>query len=239
MKLLKHLKRNYELSTLKPVTRAVVKDKLTYLPAKKLQRLESAISQTARLRGDILEFGVALGGSGIILAHEGRPARKFHGFDVFAMIPPPTSAKDDAKSKDRYEVIRSGKAVGIDGDEYYGYREDLLTDVKASFARHGVRVDGMNIILHKGLFEETWDTANIGRISLAHIDCDWYDPVMFCLRSCAEKLVEGGLIVIDDYNDYGGCRKAVDEFLTDRDDFAFDAGANPILRKLSANKSLH
>ena len=28
----------------------------------------------------------------------------------------------------------------------------------------------------------------------------------------------GGYFVIDDYNDYGGCRRAVDEFLSNHDD---------------------
>jgi O-methyltransferase len=29
----------------------------------------------------------------------------------------------------------------------------------------------------------------------------------------ADVLPSGGFLILDDYNDYGGCRKAVDEFL--------------------------
>lgn len=216
---------------LQPKTREVVRDRLTYLPVEKLRRLERAILETKDVPGDLVEFGVALGGSGIILAHDSRIGRHFHGFDVFGMIPPPSSEKDDDKSKARYRVIKSGASAGIAGDEYYGYRPDLLSDVKASFARHGVPVEGTIIQLHKGLFEETWDGASIDSIALAHIDCDWYDPVAFCLKVCSEKLSDGGLIIIDDYNDYGGCRTAVDEFLRARPDFAIEHGMNPILRK--------
>jgi asparagine synthase (glutamine-hydrolysing) len=216
------------------VARAVVKDKLTYLRPEKLHRIVRALNRTKRVPGDVLEFGVALGGSGIMLARHMGPSRKFHGFDVFAMIPPPTSEKDDAASKRRYETIQSGQSKGIRGDEYYGYRTDLLADVKAAFARHGTPVDGTRVSLHQGLFEETWPTVDIGPISLVHIDCDWYDPVRFCLGVCADKLSDGGLIIIDDYYDWSGCRTAVDEFVAERSDFVFEAGANPFLRKRQA-----
>ena len=229
--LLRMLKRRADFAMLRRISRQVVQDRLTYLPVKKLQRLESAIRDTRAIPGDLLEFGVALGGSGIILAQDTQPGRRFHGFDVFAMIPPPTSDKDDAKSKARYEVIKSGQSEGIRGDRYYGYRPDLMSDVKAAFARHGSPVDGKLVILHKGFFEETWDDAAIDSIALAHIDCDWYDPVAFCLKVCADKLSDGGLILIDDYHDYGGCRAAVDEFLQHRPEFMMVPGLNPILRR--------
>ncbi len=220
-----------KIARLHPKTRRVVRDRLTYLPVEKLRRLERSIRETKKVPGDLVEFGVALGGSGIILAQDCRSGRRFHGFDVFGMIPPPTSDKDDDKSRARYHVIKSGVSEGINGDDYYGYRQDLLSDVKASFARHGVPVDEDIIQLHKGLFEDTWDSTSVGAIALAHIDCDWYDPVAFCLKVCSEKLSDGGLIIIDDYNDYGGCRTAVVEFLSARPDFIIEPGVNPILRK--------
>ena len=50
-------------------------------------------------------------------------------------------------------------------------------------------------------------------IAFAHIDCDWYDPVKLCLARIVPRLSAGAYVVLDDYNDYGGCRRAVDEFL--------------------------
>ncbi|MDB5682906.1 MAG: asparagine synthase [Sphingomonas bacterium] len=231
MSLLGSIRHRLEIAALPPVTRAVVRDRLTYLAPEKLRRIRRALKETAALPGDMLEFGVALGGSGIILAHEARPGRRFLGFDVFGMIPPPTSTKDDVKSKERYATISSGASQGIRGDTYYGYRDDLLGEVKAAFARHGAPVDGERVILYKGLFEDTWDQAGVGAISIAHLDCDWYDPVRFCLEACADRLSPGGILVIGDYNDYGGCRTAVDEFLVARPDFSIEAGMNPFLRK--------
>jgi O-methyltransferase len=221
-------------STLQRDTRAVRKDGLTYLSVAKLRRIEDAIGQIvlAEVPGHILEFGVALGGSAIILAKHATAERQFHGFDVFAMIPPPTSDKDDPKSYERFDIIRSGKSTGIrGGDDYYGYRDNLFDDVKASFAHYGRPVDGVAIQLHKGLFEETWPAQAIDRVAFAHVDCDWYDPVSYCLEILADRMSPEGVIILDDYHDYGGARTAVDEFLRARTDFTFEPGPNPVLRK--------
>lgn len=202
---------------------------LTYLAPAKLKRIEEALHSVSDVKGDFAEFGVALGGSAILIAHHA-VGRRFHGFDVFGMIPEPASDKDDAKSKKRYEIIRSGGSRGIDGQLYYGYRSDLLSEVKGNFARHGLNV-GTQIHLYEGLFEETLPTADIDALALVHLDCDWYDPVAYCLKGVAAKLSPGGVIIIDDFHDYGGCRRAVEEFLDQDSAYEFEDGPNPILRR--------
>lgn len=219
---------------LSPTAREVRRERLTYLNVFKLRRMEKALRQIERsgVAGDVLEFGVALGGSAILLArHATAHGRGFHGFDVFATIPPPTSTKDDEKSKRRYEVIASGGSTGIGGDEYYGYKDDLFAEVNASFERHGVPADGRRVSLHKGLFEESWPGARVTSAALVHIDCDWYDPVAYCLAAAADILSPRGIIILDDYHDYGGARSAVDEFVARRPNFSLEDGPNPFLRK--------
>ncbi|HWT11289.1 MAG TPA: TylF/MycF/NovP-related O-methyltransferase [Allosphingosinicella sp.] len=236
MSLLSRARRKLDRLRLGRTARQVLEDRLSYLAPVKMRRIERALSQLRRRRvpGDFVEFGVALGGSAIVIARQAAGERRFLGLDVFEMIPPPASDKDDAKSQQRYETIRSGKSAGIRGDRYYGYRENLFEEVRQSFARYGVPVDGDGVQLYKGLFEETWPKVGARAIAFAHIDCDWYDPVRFCLGAVADLVSPGGILVIDDYHDYGGCRTAVDEFLGERRDFAFEPGANPYLRKIGA-----
>jgi len=50
------------LTTLNSATREVVKENLTYLTPTKLRRVHRALKETKRVEGDIVEFGVALGG---------------------------------------------------------------------------------------------------------------------------------------------------------------------------------
>lgn len=233
MGLLGRLKRAVDARLLPADARQVRAERITYLSPAKLRRLDAAAQEAmAATPGDLLEFGVAMGGSAVLLAKKARAkGRRFAGFDVFAMIPPPTSEKDDAKSKERYEVIASGRSEGLGGDDYYGYKTNLFDEVSETFRRYGVPVDGQDVRLVKGLFEETWPTFPVEAIAFAHIDCDWYDPVKYCLEAVAEKLGPGGVIVLDDYNDYGGCRTATDEFVAARPDFVFENGANAILRR--------
>ena len=93
--------------------------------------------------------------------------------------------------------------------------------------------------LHKGLFEDTWPAVatKIHQIALAHVDCDWYDPVKYCLDAIAEKIAPRGYVILDDYNFYAGCRTATDEFVRLRNDFqvARDFGHLVIRRKLDSN----
>jgi len=219
-----------------PALRKVKSERLTYLSDEKIRRLMRAADASRGQKGDILEFGVALGGSGVLLAKKARArGSRFVGFDVFGMIPAPTSEHDDGKSKQRYEVIASGRSQGIGGETYYGYRSNLYAEVCDTFQRYGVPVDGRNVLLVKGLFEETWPTFERQPVALAHIDCDWYEPVKFCLEAVAPLLLPRGVIVLDDYNDYGGCRTAVDQFLEANPAYAMEPGENPILRRRSTH----
>jgi hypothetical protein len=159
--------------------------------------------------GLFVEAGCALGGSAIVLAAAKRPERALWVYDVFDMIPPP-SERDGSDVQARYQTIRDGQSTGIGGNTYYGYEKDLIGKVRENFARFNLPLDRNNVSLVKGLFQETMHFAQ--PIALAHIDGDWYDSVMTCLTRIGPALVPGGVMVIDDYDAWSGCRQAVDEF---------------------------
>jgi asparagine synthase (glutamine-hydrolysing) len=226
--------RYYYPARLSRLARDVRQSNLTYLSHAKLATLERLVARVKRRRvpGDFVECGVALGGSAILLASGLDGARAFHGYDVFGMIPPP-GAGDGADAHDRYAVIAAGKSNGIGGERYYGYRDDLYAEVVASFARFGLEVDQERIALHKGLFADTMRLRPEQRVAFAHIDCDWYDPVRLCLERLAPHMPPGAVFVLDDYNDYGGCRRAAAEFLARAADFALEstAGSAVVVRR--------
>ena len=50
---------------------------------------------------------------------------------------------------------------------------------------------------------------------MLHIDVDFYQPTFFSLEKFYPKVIDGGWIIIDDYNvEIFDCKKAVDEFRT-------------------------
>jgi asparagine synthase (glutamine-hydrolysing) len=210
-----HARREARLT---PVSRRVRAEGLTYLSPARLQTIEFCVRDVNRrgVPGDFIEAGVALGGSAVVLATLMGEGRSFHGFDVFGMIPPP-GPNDPKEAHDRYAVIASGDSAGIGGDPYYGYVPELYDRVVATFARYGRPVDEHAVSLHRGLYEDTLRPSR--SVALAHVDSDWYQPVRTCLERIAPHLSIGGYIVLDDYFDYGGCRRAVDEFLALRNDF--------------------
>ena len=199
--------------SLSPVSRAVRVRRLTYLRPERLRALERCAARVNRKRvvGDFVEAGLALGGSALVLAAHMGAGRRFHGFDVFGMIPPP-SDRDPPEVHERYATIAAGRSNGIRGDVYYGYRDDLYAHVASTFAGFGMPV-GERVRLYKGLFAETLHPE--APVALAHIDSDWFDPVDLCLRRIAPHLSRGGMMVLDDYDDYGGCRDAVDRFIAE------------------------
>jgi asparagine synthase (glutamine-hydrolysing) len=196
------------------IARQVRTRNLTYLSTEKMRTLENALQNVIRegVEGDLLEFGVALGGSAIVIASQLKNGAQFHGYDVFGMIPPPGPC-DDIHSHLRYQEIREGRSRGIGDDTYYGYLDDLYDRVCRSFSEFGMPVDGRRIVLHRGEFGATLHEGDVRPIAFAHIDCDWYDSVKMCLDTIAPRLSRGGRVVLDDYNDYGGCRSAVRDFL--------------------------
>lgn len=221
----------YRRRLLSATAQRVRDQRLTYLTPSKLLTLERCLHriEAENVDGDCVEFGVALGGSAILIAALMGAGRAFVGFDLFGTIPPP-SERDAPDSHARYAVISSGSSQGIGGDRYYGYEDNLYEKVRSHFARFGLPVNGRSIRLVKGLFEETVSFPPEQKLAFAHIDCDWHDPVALCLERTYERLTPGGIILLDDYNDYGGCRTATQEFLAAHPDMQLlDEAHNAVL----------
>ena len=200
-----------------PVIGEVRRQKLTYLSVGALNDLFEAAKQADRSRrpGVFIEAGCALGGSAIVLAKAKHPQRPLFIHDVFGMIPPPNE-EDGEDVHRRYQRIKSGQAAGIGGDPYYGYETELVDKVRGSFAASGVPVDTNAVSLVEGLFQDT--ITGDEPVALAHIDGDWYESVRTCLERIGPRLSPGGVMVIDDYFHWSGCRTAVDQFLAKHPD---------------------
>lgn len=185
---------------------------LTYLSDSKLTSLTNTCREIeeSNLSGIFLEAGCALGGSTILIASLKRSERPLFTYDVFGMIPPPTS-EDTQDVHERYQLIVEGKSKGIGGDKYYGYEENLYDIVQSNLTSFGIDCEKQCVSLVKGLLQ---DTMKIDRpVAFAHIDVDWYEPVKISLERIFPNLTLGGSIILDDYHDWGGCRKATDEYL--------------------------
>lgn len=209
---------------LRTAIRRIREANLTFLTEDQLCSLAScALEVEASGReGIVIEAGTARGGSAIALALAKSQQRELQVFDVFGMIPPPTD-EDGLDVAERYADITEGRARGRDGDVYYGYRDDLLGEVEASFAAFDVPATAHHVSLVPGLFQDT--LVGTEPVALAHIDGDWFESTMTCLENIAPRLVPGGRLVIDDYHHWSGCKKAVDRYFTDRPGYTLELRA--------------
>lgn len=159
------------------------------------------------LPGDVIECGVFKGNSFFRLAHfrdilESKYSRKIIGFDVFGKFPESSFEKDKAYLE---KFINSAGADSIEIEEI----EKILSYKKIE-----------NYELVKGNILETipeYCKRNPHlRIALLHIDVDVYDPTIVILENLYEKVVRGGVIMLDDYGVFPGETEAVEQFFKDK-----------------------
>lgn len=203
-------------------------DGLTYLSRAALLEMKRAVRkiESKKVPGIFIETGCALGGSALVITMNKKTKRPFFVYDVFSMIPAP-SDMDGKDVLERYETIKSGKAKGINDKKYYGYEENLKNQVKSTFDHYGVNVNTNTVTLVEGLYEDTLKVSE--KIAFAHIDCDWYESVMTCLSQIAPNLSKEGIIIIDDYYSWSGCKKATDEYFAPKlNEFYLSKKANKL-----------
>ena len=166
-----------------------------------------------KIEGCFVECGVWRGGSAAVMAYVAHKAgnnRKVHLFDSFEGLPEPTE-KDGVEAGTYAENKVGGKLSSI--GKCVGRYEDVI---HLFFSILSLRRE--NIIIHKGWFQETLPKMKdvIGPIAILRLDADWYESTKVCLDYLYDNVVNGGFVIIDDYNAWEGCKKAVDEFLTNR-----------------------
>jgi hypothetical protein len=165
---------------------------------------------TFDIPGNFVECGVWRGGASFLMAELARQAgahqRRVWLFDSFEGLPPPEAVDGPAAL---------AYVEDTDSPTYYDNCRASLEDVRQTAAALGV-ADYTELV--KGWFDQTLPLHRdrIGEIAILRIDGDWYSSVRCCLENLYDQVVDGGLVVLDDYYAYDGCTLAVHEFLGQR-----------------------
>ena len=161
--------------------------------------------------GDIVECGIWRGGN-LFLAKKIQDKyykeikRKLYGFDTFEGMSEPSN----------HDGIRINKIYQNFKNNNEPWAKASLDDVKNFSKKLFSDIDEFNFI--KGKVEDTLkDKKNLpDKISLLRLDTDLYESTKIELNILYPLLVEKGILIIDDYGDFPGCRKAVDEYFSDK-----------------------
>ena len=161
--------------------------------------------------GDFVECGVFRGGNALIAAKIFdlyKINKKVYLFDTFTGMTKPTEY--DLRTSDKSSVLN--KYLSLRQKEHTDWAYAPIEEVKENFRKCGLLKD--NVIFCKGEVESTLDQVNNipSAISFLRLDTDWYESTKKELEILYNKLVPGGILVIDDYGHYDGARKAADEY---------------------------
>lgn len=162
------------------------------------------VEQTMRsgVPGGVVECGVWNGGSAAMMAvavdHAGQE-RDFWLFDSFQGLPEP-SESDPSAVRDFY---------------FEGWNTGSPERVKSAWKMVGAPPSRLHI--RAGWFDQTFPREQLGdKIAVLHIDSDWYESVKLCLEAWYDQVSAGGVVIFNDYNQWRGTNKAVDEFFEER-----------------------
>jgi hypothetical protein len=167
------------------------------------------------LDGDFVECGVWRGGSVLAIARTlenlGISNKRIYLFDTFEGMTKPTTK--DKRSSDKLSAVdllnreprnteHGRKSVWAIATE-----EDVKNTLSLS------NFPKSNFIFVKGDVLDTLDQTSVNKISLLRLDTDWYESTLHELKSLYPKVVANGILIIDDYGYWEGCRIAVHEFV--------------------------
>lgn len=150
--------------------------------------------------GDFVECGVFRGGSALLAAevirldpHPDKPA--FHLFDTFGGVPEAGLSELEAKT-----------ALGNT------FNDTTLEQTQTNLAAYHDLLH-----FHPGYVPDTFADCGVEAVRYLHIDINTGKATRECLEFFLPKLVEGAVVVFDDYGwpGYLDCKRATDAFFTD------------------------
>jgi|SRR5262245_3837246 len=143
--------------------------------------------------GDFVECGVCNGGSAAAIALAFRGAgRHTWLYDSFEGLPAPKE---------------------VDGPDAPSYERRCVGSEEAVKAALRIaNIAEQDCTVRKGWFEQTFQSPLPDRVAFLHVDADWYDSVMLTLRTFYDRVTAGGIVLLDDFGHWEGCREAFYDF---------------------------
>jgi hypothetical protein len=179
---------------------AMSKDSITMIHMPNLNNIQQLYKYIVDndIQGDILEAGVWKGGATILMAALNKyynTNRKVYACDSYEGLP-----KTSKHSEDNV----------VNGTDWQTYAVSL-EEVKENFNKYKLLDD--DVIFVKGFFEETIPNLDVGDLSILRLDGDMYTSTIVCLDELYDKVVKGGVIILDDYGwKIAGSGRAIDDF---------------------------
>jgi hypothetical protein len=165
--------------------------------------------------GAFAECGVWRGGSVLAmlltLQELGADDRDVYLYDTFEGMTAPTERDVTAFEPPATETWNAARSRGErPWSEVFGADVFAEGSVRDLLARTGYPADRLHFV--KGPVEQTLPGAAPDALALLRLDTDWYESTRHELVHLYPRLVNGGVLIVDDYGHWQGARQAVDEY---------------------------
>lgn len=177
----------------------VIEQKRTLLYYDRLYTIYQALFRRKGALGDtstnMAEVGVYKGGGSYFIASVLQALKwesaVHHCFDTFE-----GHASRDVREQDPHQRVASFSDTSFES----------VSEYLSKFA---------NVQIYKGRIQETSPQVENKTFCFVHLDMDLYEPTVFALQFFEQRLLPGGIIVVDDYGflTCPGVKQAVDEFM--------------------------
>lgn len=186
----------------------------------------------AQIAGDVVECGVWRGGCSMLMAlgliSASDTSRELWLFDTYEGMTAPGERDIFLSNGTTAEVLleESRQIETALGEWTYwcvADEEDVLQGMIQT------QYPPSKLHLVRGPIEMTLLGRLPKQISIARLDTDWYESTKMELELLYDRISVGGVLILDDYDDWAGARAAVDEFFAER-------GITPFLIKTGAGR---
>ena len=164
------------------------------------------------IKGSFVECGVYKGGTAIAIARTlasmGVKDRQIWLFDTYQGMTNPTDFDSHSGSQTLAADLLLATPIG-DG-------ENIWASASLKSVQEAVRSVEYPFSLFEFVVGDVLETLirNIpSEIAYLRLDTDWYESTKFELQRLYPRVVDQGVITIDDYGHWNGAKKAVDEYL--------------------------
>jgi hypothetical protein len=193
---------------------------LTSVP--RLQALVDAVRYCVdrEIPGAFAECGVWLGGSVeamlLTLLDAGVNDREVYLYDTFEGMTEPTehdTSQFDPPALDSWRDAENQDARVY--DEFFDPTKFNVEVVRDALVATGYPEERLHFV--KGSVEETIPSTAPDSLALLRLDTDWYESTRHELEHLYPLISPRGVLIIDDYGHWEGCRRAVDEYFAERE----------------------
>lgn len=188
----------------------------------RIHALVQAVEYLVRrnVEGALVECGVWRGGSVmaalLTLVKLGVTDRDVYLYDTFEGMTQPGERDVSPYEQPALATWRDAERAGRKAWDGF-FRPDFFSFEQVRQAVQSCGYPESRIHFVKGEVEETIPATMPAQIALLRLDTDWYESTRHELVHLYPRIVPTGVLIVDDYGHWQGCRQAVDEYFSGAD----------------------